>query len=942
MRLRALIFAFFTLTASGALAWVLAGAATRHVERQTLSELESAFRAAGMGWAESHADGLLVTVTGTAPDEATRLRAIEIARQITDPGRVTDQTAATTPDPLEPPAFALELLRNEAEVSLIGLVPASGSPTMIHDALAAGALDALVTDMLETAKYPAPDQWQESLAFGLDVLATIPRTKISVTPGQVSVIAVTDSDAARIALETDILARQPQGVRLDLEISAPRPVIAPFQLDYSWNGETGRFAACSAENEAAIREIFAAARATGLTDPDPECVIGLGAPSLDWATAAVAGIRALRELGAGRFTITDTTARLFGPPGIDADAINAAGTRLVAALPAVYTLDTVVPPRMAPGNDGRDVYAPRFEAALSDEGRISLTGAVQDRTSRDAIGSFAAALYGHDKVANASVIDPELPDGWPGRVLAGIEALASLRSGTLTVTPDLIRLDGAAVSESEEERIRTFFATKGAGLAELAIDFDVEAAKALERAAALAARPRPEICAEDIAAILGAGSITFEAGSSRIDPASSGIIAAIADVLRGCPGARFEVAGHTDSQGREEANKQLSTARAEAVMTALEAEDLPLVSLSARGYGAGVPVADNSTAAGRSSNRRIELTLVTGDAPAPDSAALTPEECSVDITEMLADGAIQFAAGLAEIADESRNVVESVAATLQTCPGAAFEIAGHTDSRGGAEGNLRLSQERADAVLSALRQSGVLNVTLTARGYGEEQPVADNDTSEGRALNRRIEMTLAGDGEAGEAALSPASPADVQDDPDSAEGCIARVAGLLNETPIAFGLGSADIDAASTEALAGIVSALGRCPEGTSVEIAGHTDDRGSAEGNLALSLERASSVRAALGEAELAGLTLSAAGYGEARPIADNETRIGRERNRRIEITLLSPPVSEPEIGTRSPELEASGPETTRYDAAPADTIPAAPADTAESAPEESEDGSQ
>ena len=98
----------------------------------------------------------------------------------------------------------------------------------------------------------------------------------------------------------------------------------------------------------------------------------------------------------------------------------------------------------------------------------------------------------------------------------------------------------------------------GAGASAVDVAFNARAAEA----AALAARPRPEICADQIAAILDDGSIRFGKGSAEIVPESRGVIAAIADVLRGCPGAEFEIAGHTDAQGDEADNQELSEARA--------------------------------------------------------------------------------------------------------------------------------------------------------------------------------------------------------------------------------------------------------------------------------------------------------------------------------------------------------------------------------------------
>ena len=70
-------------------------------------------------------------------------------------------------------------------------------------------------------------------------------------------------------------------------------------------------------------------------------------------------------------------------------------------------------------------------------------------------------------------------------------------------------------------------------------------------------------------------------------------------MLRGCPGADFEIGGHTDSQGASDANRRLERTPRRAVLAALRAEDLPLVRLTARGFGADDPVADNATDTGR-------------------------------------------------------------------------------------------------------------------------------------------------------------------------------------------------------------------------------------------------------------------------------------------------------------------------------------------------------
>jgi OOP family OmpA-OmpF porin len=81
---------------------------------------------------------------------------------------------------------------------------------------------------------------------------------------------------------------------------------------------------------------------------------------------------------------------------------------------------------------------------------------------------------------------------------------------------------------------------------------------------------------------------------------------------------------------------------------------------------------------------------------------------------------------------------------MRKCPDIVMEIGGHTDSQGRDTSNLALSQARAEAVLLGLQGRRVLVGSLSAVGYGETRPVADNDSPEGRETNRRIEFTLLG------------------------------------------------------------------------------------------------------------------------------------------------------------------------------------------------------
>jgi outer membrane protein OmpA-like peptidoglycan-associated protein len=102
---------------------------------------------------------------------------------------------------------------------------------------------------------------------------------------------------------------------------------------------------------------------------------------------------------------------------------------------------------------------------------------------------------------------------------------------------------------------------------------------------------------------------------------------------------------------------------------------------------------------------------------------------------------IHFATGSAEILPASEPVLEEIAALLRDDAELELIIEGHTDDVGGAEMNLDLSRRRADAVKRWLvDRRGIVEVRLTTAGYGLTRPVADNDSDEGRARNRRVEL----------------------------------------------------------------------------------------------------------------------------------------------------------------------------------------------------------
>lgn len=114
-----------------------------------------------------------------------------------------------------------------------------------------------------------------------------------------------------------------------------------------------------------------------------------------------------------------------------------------------------------------------------------------------------------------------------------------------------------------------------------------------------------------------------------------------------------------------------------------------------------------------------------------------------DLVTALNRGIINFETDSANVAADGRELLQQLGTKVKEAPASTvIEIKGHTDSTGDPAANLELSQARADSVRAILIENGVPETMLVAKGYGDTEPVASNDTPDGRFQNRRIEFVV--------------------------------------------------------------------------------------------------------------------------------------------------------------------------------------------------------
>ena len=598
MRPAAIAFVTAGFLASIAAAAVVANFAVAKLEDATLRNAKTALVASGQGWVEINTNGTLVELTGTAPNERRRMMALDAIGGVVSSSRIRDgldveeSVAAVAPD------FALEILRSGTDVSLIGIAPLEGDLDIVRGAVERIANVALI-DMKESTDWEAPEGWQAALGFGVEIMTLTDRAKISIEPGEVHVTAVVKSDAEKRALQQQLVSIRPADIVFSIDITAPRPIFAPYKLTLTVTDEETALACYALTQEGAAR-ILAAAERVGVA-PGTSCEIGLGAPTETWADAAVAGIEAVGKLGGGKLEMLDSVVTLTAPLGFDPEAFNTIGLTYRKVLPPSYAFKSILPEVEVVNDDTR----PYFHAQLRDDGSALMNGVSIDEISKRTLLTYAEAKFGHGSVNDITKIADFAPHGWTSRQLVALEVLSMLRVGNINVTEDTVTVTGTGETEGLYDAIL--------GKLEVGFGADAQFQIAVEEDVpppVVESLPDAKACEAEIAALLAENQILFAPSSAVIDSSSVRTINSIVTILNRCNHAAFEIGGHTDSQGREEMNKNLSQSRADAVLDSLLARNMLLGELTAVGYGESQPIADNETEEGRQENRRIAFKLL--------------------------------------------------------------------------------------------------------------------------------------------------------------------------------------------------------------------------------------------------------------------------------------------------------------------------------------------
>ena len=204
--------------------------------------------------------------------------------------------------------------------------------------------------------------------------------------------------------------------------------------------------------------------------------------------------------------------------------------------------------------------------------------------------------------------------------------------------------------------------------------------------------------------------------------------------LQESPIKKWRIEAHMDSSGNKRFSKNLSLERATAVLEYISYfGGLTKENFQVFGMGDDFPVDVNDTDEGRKRNRRIEI-VSDETVNFPDTTA--PQE---DVfNQFIFRGDDSFESNTATLKETAKILLDEIAAYIKSQPGSRWRIEGYTDNQGSASLQKKISSDRAYAVYDYLISEGVSADQLIVSGLGSSNPIANNDTEQGRSANRRV------------------------------------------------------------------------------------------------------------------------------------------------------------------------------------------------------------
>lgn len=676
------------------------------VERDLAARVSAEMVSAGQDWVVVAVSGRGVEIGGVAPSEEAQKLALNVATEVAGTGSISDRSellAVVSP-------YIWSASRLGRKVSLAGHVPSEGARNSLLAAARRSLPEGEIVDEMKAARGAAAG-FNAATTFALERLADLGEGLAAVTDGTLSVKGVALSPEAYDRLRLAFRQGPPSAVTLGpVDITPARA--DPFVWSASFDGTAVTIAGYVPNDvvkEALVATAKAAMPSVTVTD---ETTIASGEPD-GFAEAATFAIGALGRMRQGGVMLDGLTLDMAGEARSVEDyqaVVDGVGGKLPEGM--VLVANAITPAFVEPyGWSGR-----------KEGNSVVVTGYVPTLAGREEVAEAAAAAFaGLSVTTDVKVAAGEPKMDWIGAIKFAMTQLAALEKGTVELG------DRSYAIEGEARDSDAFAALLLAN--ERTLPASLELAKA-DVWPPSASPYRFAAARRDDDVVLTGYAPTESDKASLVEMAGSffGGTRVVDQIAFGSGAPPEFVAAATAAM---DAASRLAGGRVEMVNTRVKVS----------GEAHFQRAMDDVQATARDAlpeGYTLDLEIMTRQVGQP----LDTTGCGDRLQAVLKTGRIEFDGANATLAESSLGLLDRVAGTLLRCGDIGIEVAAHADSDGSESKNRDLTQARADTVVDYLVDAGVKREQLTAVGYGEDNPIADNATEEGKRANRRIEFLV--------------------------------------------------------------------------------------------------------------------------------------------------------------------------------------------------------
>ena len=676
------------------------------VERDLAARVTADLAAAGQGWAEVSVAGRAVVLAGLAPSEESQRIAVTTASAVDGASAVTDRSVLL--ELVSPYVWSASRLGRK--VALTGSVPSAGARNAVLAAARRSLPDAEIVDETTLARGAAPG-FGAGTTFALERLADLSEGLATITDGTLSVKGTAASSAAYDHTRAAFRESVPASVVLGpVDVTPARA--DPFVWSANFDGETVMISG-HVPNDVVKETLAALAQSTlpsaALSD---QTTIASGEPA-GFAEAATFAIGALGRMRLGGVMLNGTTLDMAGEARSVED-YQAIVAGVDGGLPeGLVLIATEVKPATVEsyGWSGR-----------RDGDSVVLTGYVPTLVGRETVAAEAASLFAGLALENRIEVAAGEPKmDWIGAIKFALSQLAALETGAVELGDRTFSIEGEALDSDAFARL---------------VDSTKRTLPAsLELASARIVPPRASPYVLSVArsgdGVVLAGYAPSESDKSDLVETAQRVFGttAVVDQVSYGSGAPDGFVGAAEIA--MDAAARLAGGRVEMIDSRVQVTGEVFFQRAMEEVQAAVTEA-------LPEGYVLDLTVMTRQVGQP----LDPVQCRDRLQADLRMGRIEFEGARSSLQESSLQVLDRVAGTLLRCGDAGIEVAAHADSDGSSAQNLELTQGRAETVVDYLVDAGVKREQLTAMGYGEDNPIADNATEEGKRANRRIEFVV--------------------------------------------------------------------------------------------------------------------------------------------------------------------------------------------------------